>query len=298
MPIPTITTAPTAPTRSMSNDDFIAAADAFVAWMSTLDDQINAWSTYVGALAASLGVSGADAELLALAGLTSAANKLPYFTGSGTAALADLTAAGRALIDDADAAAQRTTLGLGTIALLSTINGGNWSGTDLAIVDGGTGASSASSARTNLGAAASGSNSDITSLSALSTALSIAQGGTGATSAAAALAALGGTGVTYTAAGSGWYLTFPIGGVNYRLQFANGSSNSSETTYTVNWPVAFGTSCLFALVGTQIASFSTGADEAYQLIGSPGTSSVTVGLQGMAASPGSSATPNIIGFGY
>lgn len=125
-------------------------------------------------------VQAYDAELAAIAGLTSAANKVPYFTGAGTAALADFSSAGRALVDDVDAAAQRSTLGLvigtdvqaynstlaavagGTytgddsITTLGTITTGTWNGTDIAVADGGTGASTAADARANLGTANSG----------------------------------------------------------------------------------------------------------------------------------------------
>ena len=73
-----------------------------------------------------------DAELTAIAGLTSAADKGIQFTGSGSAATYDLTTAGKALLDDADAAAQRSTLGLGTIATQAansvSISGGSITG--------------------------------------------------------------------------------------------------------------------------------------------------------------------------
>lgn len=63
-----------------------------------------------------------DATLTALAGVTTAANKLIYATGVDAFATTDLSSYGRSLIDDADAAAARTTLGLGTMATQAANN--------------------------------------------------------------------------------------------------------------------------------------------------------------------------------
>jgi hypothetical protein len=84
-----------------------AALDTLDELAAALGDDQNFASSVTTSLASKQPL---DADLTAIAGLTSAADKIPYSTGAQTWSLATLTAAGRALIDDADAAAQRTTL--------------------------------------------------------------------------------------------------------------------------------------------------------------------------------------------
>lgn len=84
-----------------------------------------------------------DATLTALAGLATAADKLAYWTGSDAAALTDLSAFIRTLLDDADAATARGTLGLGTIATQAAnnvaITGGAVNGAPIGVVTPSTG---------------------------------------------------------------------------------------------------------------------------------------------------------------
>jgi len=97
-----------------------------------LDDTTQAAMRTTLGLTPGTDVQAQDAELQALAGLTSAADRLPYFTGAGAAALATFTTAGRTLVAGADAAAQRGALGLGTMAVQNAdvvaITGGSATG--------------------------------------------------------------------------------------------------------------------------------------------------------------------------
>jgi len=121
----------------------------------------------------------------------------------------------------------------------AAITGGTIVGiTDLAIADGGTGASTAANARTNLSAAASGANSDITSLTGLTTPLTVLQGGTGVTTS---------TGTTNVVLSNSPTLVTP----------ALGTPSAAVLTNATGLPISTGVSGLGTGVATLLATPSS-----------------------------------------
>jgi hypothetical protein len=94
-------------------------------------------------------------------------------------------------ISDEEAARLRDLLRLGGFATRSTINGADWSGSPLAIENGGTAALSAAEARTNLGLGALAVRNTVGNTQWSGTPLTLANGGTGSVDAASARTALG-----------------------------------------------------------------------------------------------------------
>jgi len=86
-----------------------------------LDDADAATARATLGLVIDTNVQSYNANLAALAGLTLAADRLPYSTGVGAMALATLTSFARTLLDDADATTMRATLGLAAMATVASV---------------------------------------------------------------------------------------------------------------------------------------------------------------------------------
>lgn len=101
-------------------------ADGATITVTVADDSHNHIIGNVDGLQSALdGKQPLDATLTAMAGITTGADKIIYFTGADVATVTTLSAFARTLMDDADAAAARATLGAVNIADVNQANG--WS---------------------------------------------------------------------------------------------------------------------------------------------------------------------------
>ena len=166
-------------------------------------------SGYLTTASAASSYQPLDAELTALAALTSAADRLPYFTGSGAASVTTFTSAARSLLDDTSAAAMRITLGLsqystdligfsdgstfgaGFLSVIGTVSATSLDGNGSLITDlTATQITSGTLPDARLSGNVSLLGSSISLTSEVTGALPVANGGTGQTTASAARLAL------------------------------------------------------------------------------------------------------------
>jgi hypothetical protein len=120
IPYFTSTTAAGTFTSTSFSRGLFANADA-AAWRAALGVAGSTAGTDASLLTSGTLPSGRlPASLSSIYGLTPAADRLPYYTGAGTAALATFTSFARTLLDDADAATMRGTLGM-TLASVADI---------------------------------------------------------------------------------------------------------------------------------------------------------------------------------
>jgi hypothetical protein len=127
----TVSNGGTFTTVTISGGSITGITDLAIADGGTGASTASAARTNLG-VAIGTNVQAYDAGLQSISGLTTTADQMIYTTSSDTYATASLTSAGRALLDDASASAQRTTLGLGTLATQDAnsvaITGGTISG--------------------------------------------------------------------------------------------------------------------------------------------------------------------------